>query len=51
MVDLARNRNLYGIDAAPAPAWSTAEMVDDILSYGGNDSGEDFVDDPNLYAK
>lgn len=51
LVDLARNRYLYGTDAVLAPAQSTAKVVDDILRDGDDDSGEEFVDDPNLYAE
>ncbi len=49
LVDLARNRYLYG-DTAPVPSWTASEVMDDFLTDEDDDSGEEFIEDPNLYA-
>lgn len=50
-IDLARNRYLYGRDTAPVSLWAAAQIVDDdFLSDEDDDSGEEFIENPNLYA-
>jgi len=39
-----------GRDTAPAPTWSANDVVRDALSNEDDDSGDEFVEDPNLYA-